>query len=584
MKRRYIFPPSCPDELFTDRDAEMELLYRLAMDAARRRTYGTALIGLRRLGKTELFKRVHARLFFEQETVVPFFFSYQGASLTSGPLACDYLQSFLRQYYAFVRRDERLLKADLTALLQMGMADESLDTLVRLWLERFLEEMEKPGDKQDEGEMLSIAFETPRNFAESREQAVVVFLDEFERVLEVRNRDGVDPSALGKYQVAVESLWCPHIITGSALTLILRDIVGAGPLYGRLFVEYLRGLHPVYGAELAKRVAAFQGVRISEEMAAHLAERTDGNPFYITAVVRQAATLGVSLDGPEELNRSLATDLIRGAIFSALWQQVMHFVMGENQYGVRSELVDFLAQYPMGERITERDMRRFGERVGLGAVEVHGLFAALARADLVEEGPLRMTYSAVRDPILNEFLGLWRRIEGSEPKGILLSELQEKYKRVVRGIEEYKRYVAEHVMDLLMTKWRGEEVEGEYFGVEGKVKLPRFDWVGKRGVWGERGKQVEMDVIGRYVGGAWIVESKYWERKVGLGEVQVFEERAEVARESLRVERMTLWYFGKSGFTAEAEEYMRERGILHSDEEQLNRLLREYGLRKLPKM
>ena len=177
--------------------------------------------------------------------------------------------------------------------------------------------------------MLSTAFEAPRTVADALERPIVIFLDEFERILWVRNRDGSDPNALGKYQVAVESWRCPHIITGSAMTLILRDIIGAGPLYGRFRTRYIRGLHPVYGAELAQKVAASDEVPISEEMAAHLAERTGGNPFYIKAIVDQAAQLGVRLDGPGELNQAIATDLIRGAIYSELWQQVMHFVMGE---------------------------------------------------------------------------------------------------------------------------------------------------------------------------------------------------------------------------------------------------------------
>ena len=62
------------------------------------------------------------------------------------------------------------------------------------------------------------------------------------------------------------------------------------------------------------------------------------------------------------------------------------------------------------------------------------------------------------------------------------------------------------------------------------------------------------------------------------------EERAVVAREALRVDQTRLWYFSKAGFTEEAVGYMRERGILHSDMEQLNGLLQRFGLRKLPEM
>lgn len=580
-RRRYIFTPACPEELFTDREDEMAVLWRLGVNTALRRTSPTALIGLRRLGKTELFRRIHGKLFFEQDEVAPFFFSYQGQNLTGGPLAKNYLREFLGQYLAFTEhKDLSFLHRGLDSLLDFA---EEIGLPFDDWIVPRFRTAQR---EEDEGLMLSTAFEAPRTVADALERPVVVFLDEFERILWVRNRDGTDPDALGKYQVSVESMWCPHIITGSALTLILRDIIGAGPLYGRFFTEYIRGLRPAHGAELARKTASFYDVPISEEMAAHLAERTGGNPFYVRAIVKQAAGLGVRLDGPGELNQAIATDLIRGSIYSELWQQVMHFVMGENQYGVRSELITFLAKYPTGQRIEEEDMQRFAEQVELRPVEARALFASLARADLVEEDSLGIGYSAVRDPILNEFLRLWVRMEReSVPRGVLLSELQEQYQHLVRQMHEYKGYVAEHAMELLMTKWEREVVEGEdYFGVAGEVTLPRFDWVGKRELWTEAGKHVEMDVVGRYVGGAWVVESRYREQKMGLGEVQTFEERAEVAREAMKVDEMKLWYFSKSGFTEEAEEYMRERGILHSDEEQLNRLLLRFGIRELPEM
>ena len=581
MRRRYIFTPACPEELFTDREDELAMLWRLGANAALRRTTSTALIGLRRLGKTELFKRIHGKLFFEQNEVTPIFFSYQGQNLTGGPLAEEYLLNFLRQYFAFTRgKNLRYLEYDLGHLLHLCETDAApvLGSITR----RF-QNSRRDGQ---EGDMLTAATEAPRTVADALERPIVIFLDEFERVLEVRNRDGTDPSALGKYQVAVESLWCPHVITGSAMTLILRDIIGAGPLYGRFFTEYIRGLHPVYGAELARKVAAFNEVSISEEMAGHLAERTDGNPFYVRAVVSQAARLGVRLDGPGELNRAIATDLIRGAIYSELWQQVTHFVMGQNQYGVRSELITFLAEYPMGARIGEKDMQRFGEQAGLAAVETRALFAALARADLVEEDSLRIGYSAVRDPLLNEFLRLWVRMEREGvPRRTLLREKLQEYQRRVKRMDDFKGYFAERLVELLMTKWRDEVVDGEmYFGVVEEVTLPHFIEVGKERLKVREKPAVEMDVVGWRMGEAWVIESRYWKDKMGLGEVQTFEERGEVAREALKVDEMRLWYFSKAGFTEEAKGHMRERGILHSDAEQLDDLLQRFGLRKLPEM
>ncbi len=53
-----------PEEVYTDRENFLEYFYNAAIDAATRRTTSTVLPGQRRMGKTEIFKRVVNRLFF----------------------------------------------------------------------------------------------------------------------------------------------------------------------------------------------------------------------------------------------------------------------------------------------------------------------------------------------------------------------------------------------------------------------------------------------------------------------------------------------------------------------------------------
>lgn len=40
-------------------------------------------------------------------------------------------------------------------------------------------------------------------------------------------------SVLGFMQNAVESPYGPHFVTGSAMSILVREIIGVGPLYGR---------------------------------------------------------------------------------------------------------------------------------------------------------------------------------------------------------------------------------------------------------------------------------------------------------------------------------------------------------------
>ncbi len=49
-----------PDEVYTDREEFLAYFYEAALKAARRRTMSTVLLGQRRMGKTEIFKRIEA--------------------------------------------------------------------------------------------------------------------------------------------------------------------------------------------------------------------------------------------------------------------------------------------------------------------------------------------------------------------------------------------------------------------------------------------------------------------------------------------------------------------------------------------
>ncbi len=57
-------------------------------------------------------------------------------------------------------------------------------------------------------------------------------------------------------------------------------------------------------------------------MAPVVADRCGGNPFYITAVIQQAADLEKSIRDEEVLNEILAVDISTGFIWDELHDQV----------------------------------------------------------------------------------------------------------------------------------------------------------------------------------------------------------------------------------------------------------------------
>ncbi|MEE4355853.1 MAG: hypothetical protein V2I97_05240, partial [Desulfococcaceae bacterium] len=87
-----------PEEVYTDRQEYLDSFYRYALLAAERRSFSTVLLGQRRMGKTEIFKRVVNRLFFEQDhndpkAVVPVWYSFPDVPKDRETFALEYVEN-----------------------------------------------------------------------------------------------------------------------------------------------------------------------------------------------------------------------------------------------------------------------------------------------------------------------------------------------------------------------------------------------------------------------------------------------------------------------------------------------------------
>ncbi len=114
MKPRWVVKPLTPEAVYTGRTDVLEYLHHAALEAAHRRTMSTVLLGKRRMGKTEIFKRVVNRLFFEQDprdpqAVVPVYYTFPDTSQDERSFAKDYLENFMRYYIGFYTRQPHFI-------------------------------------------------------------------------------------------------------------------------------------------------------------------------------------------------------------------------------------------------------------------------------------------------------------------------------------------------------------------------------------------------------------------------------------------------------------------------------------------
>ncbi|MCP4755977.1 MAG: hypothetical protein GY866_34385, partial [Proteobacteria bacterium] len=428
----------------------------------------TVLLGQRRMGKTEIFKRVVNRLFFEQDNtdpmaVVPVYYSFGDEKVDRSRFAMDYVENFVRWYAAFRLRDPEIIDKSIISL-------ESLPDFIKKNMEvtrsfqgalNLLEWIPKGHVNLPE----QVAVNLPRSVSDRDDSAIVMFLDEFQNT----HLPQYEFRIVGFMQNAVESLTCPHFVTGSAMSILAREIIGRGALFGRFRGRDIEAMTGYFGSELALKAAGYFGADIPEVMAAVVAERCGGNPFYINAVVQQAAERKIPIRDEESLNKILAVDLSSGFIWGELNDQVSRWIERINEHDI-TKWVLYLSALDENtepekrdrlnvERIQRELKNRKGKEVPLDAIR--DVLIKLSRGDLLEYLELGGGFRRIKDPILVEFLKVWGKIEVENMPAVSVREdLVATYEGLDRKFREYKGYLAEVHMGQALLNAKNKTLPG----------------------------------------------------------------------------------------------------------------------------
>ncbi|MBT3368186.1 MAG: hypothetical protein HN416_13620, partial [Nitrospina sp.] len=504
--------PLVPEAVYTDREEYLDYLYKAALEAIGRRTMSTVLLGQRRMGKTEIFKRVVNRLFFDQEnpadldhSVVPVYFSFPDTVVDRWDFSLRYVENFIRWYVAFRAGDPDLVTG----------SDVLFEDVKKIAFKRVeMTDGLKGAFNLHGGIKRKVvvipeeqAVMLPRGVSDRDETSIVMFLDEFQNT----RLPQYDFDIVGWMQQAVESPTCPHFVTGSAMSILAREILGRGALFGRFESHPIEAITAYWGTELALRSATYRSADIREEMASVVAERCGGNPFYINAVVSQAAKQKKPIYSEEDLNGLLAVDLSSGFIWGELSDQVNRWIERINTSGI-TKAVLYLSALEEEDRLDLEHIRKevqHREGIDVSMEEIRDVLVKLSRGDLLEYMELGGWFRKAQDPILLEFLKVWGRIEvDARDASQVQNELVTRYRKQKRRFHEYKGYLAEVFMSQVLWAAQDQTLPGHFFHFSEDVSFPRFIFVRQRMRLGS-GKGREIDVVGAGGGYNWVCQSKW---------------------------------------------------------------------------
>ncbi len=259
------------------------------------------------------------------------------------------------------------------------------------------------------------------------------------------------------------------------MTILSKDILGRGALFGRFESHPIEAMTEYWGTELARRAANYYHAEVDELLFPVIANRCGGNPFYITAVVKQAAKQGKSIQNEEMVNKILAVDLSSGFIWAELNDQVMRWIERINEYGI-TKWVLYLSALGEGDRIEPEQIQQQlydKDRQQVDLATIRDVLIRLSRGDLLEYMELGGWFRKVDDPILLDFLKAWGKMEVEGRERIrVMGETINQYTALRRQINDQKGYLAE--VYLAQIFWNGQRrtFPGRYFHADHDVVFP----------------------------------------------------------------------------------------------------------------
>jgi serine/threonine-protein kinase RsbW len=385
-----MLPGTLHESEFFGKETELADLRHRVLSAEHGLAESAVLSGPRGIGKTELLKQLFSSLFWQQDAVVPFYYTVNPALLSASSFSKSYLTQFLCQRLAFEKKEQALLHLD-------GISMDGLFVLMEeqeaRWAREILETFTRSaGDPFD---ALRVAVTAPQHSAVATGMPVAVLIDEFHLLQDLRTGDMPDPRLASLFEAPLAFRRTPHVITGNTAE------IGEMQVSSGLARIPVQPLGPDSAAAAAHFLLLACDAPGSTAVPQSLLDRLEGNPFYLRRLVAAAVARGNPVEA--DFRRAYVHEITEGSLARSLSAVLMRFFPDMEQRRLALATAHKIA---FGSRPLScgQIARVFTLTVGQAEAVAHALY----RAGIVrgEFGVFR----APEDRVLRDVLdGLYRR-------------------------------------------------------------------------------------------------------------------------------------------------------------------------------
>ncbi len=568
----------CPDAEFFGRSNEIECMVD-RLSGSRRPAAGVVLTGGRWTGKTEVLRRVHRDLFWEQSSVWPVYYQFKGYGSAEG-FAEDYLKEVLKQYIAFRRRDTAAAGSEVSLdKLERMLIDDGDDGAADLVM--LFREARRASDSVA---ALRGAIAAPRLLSEMTGSPACLVLDDLDKASGANiQKDG--GQVLVELLDALGSGANPFVIAAGS-----RRPLEGGSLNGSIDALELSGLDDDLAVSMMMDLGRSHNLAFDTEVLGMAARRLGGNPMYMKNFIWAACRAQKELNGLKDFIELYTEEITEGNIGFILRSSIR--LKGLNDLRI---LKACLSVRPGGatseEELVER-LRLSREEVSRGTDELGSL--GLVEANL---GSVRWT----GDVVIKDFIGYMHemRVKGRSSAEVRSSMVLESLKqgfarsgvnsagRLSVDVADLARsFNGQKVLKVLLrnqafsSRFKNGALSPAGSNQEDELTLPQivgcFDSAGM-----EKNETGPVILVAngfqnmRYDAGneiVWFAGIKDGFTPVNLGDAESFLRRTALLKQNYRNSRQARWMIGREGFTAEALKRLEAESVYTSDSVQFGLL------------
>jgi hypothetical protein len=551
-----------------------------------------SIIAPRRMGKTVLLDRLVNEVFFKVDyKVAPIYYKMKREEITLRKFLLEYATTFFRQYIAYCLQDPVMYRRTdirLKDLLNIQSEKKPIN-IARDFINGFLRRY-NDGGYEDARNHWDNFIKVPEDIASFSGTRAAIIIDEFQdmkffvydtdenHLEEISRRNDTGPGygaidLTATYDRQALSKKAPMLVSGSAVSLIFRTVMG-GPLGGRFGFKYLKPLSFTDGATLiTKLTKIYINTNINPENALYASTEVGGHPFYLYCLV-VSDYQNKSFDTPGDIDNVIRYEIEKGKIYG-FWQTHFEnnkdFINSDHDSELGKKIIYYFTKY--NDKPVE--IEEMAKKLKVSKEAVKEKLEKLYLADLVYRTEGR--YYGFNDICLMRFIQF---VYAKDLEGLEEIDLSERGK-----YNNLKGRFLELVVENVMRKFDGEEIDGRLMGKENQVMAPIFQVVDSKFVKGENTDSYQIDVYGKVHNErkVWLCECKYRNSRMSMTEIRklekaVFAYKKELEQEGAKAPEIIIWLISTGGFTREVRDYVQGQGNIYlSDYDAINHIFRQYG-------